>query len=181
MPKRRAPLVVLDQQPDTMPEYIGDPNAAGRRFAVVTARFNESVTRPMADAAVDALVRHGALVDDVDVVWVPGAWELVAAARSLASSGRYDALVAIGAVVRGETPHFDFVAGEASRGLMQVVEDFDLPVGFGLLTTDDMAQAEARAGGAHGNKGWDAAMAALEMVDLLDRVGPAPAGGDDDA
>jgi 6,7-dimethyl-8-ribityllumazine synthase len=153
-----------------MPEYIGDPNAEGRRFAIVVARFNESVTRPLADAAVDALVRHGAALDDIDVVWVPGAWELVAGARALAASGRYDALVAIGAVIRGETPHFDFVAGEASRGLARVTEDFDLPVGFGLLTTDDMAQAEARAGGAHGNKGWDAAMAAVEMVDLLERM-----------
>ena len=168
--KSRTPLVVLDQQPDTMPEYIGDTNAEGRRFAIVSARFNESVTRPMADAAVDALVRHGAALDDIDVVWVPGAWELPAAARTLAASGRYDALVAIGAVIRGETPHFDFVAGEASRGLRKVTEDFDLPVGFGLLTTDNMEQAEARAGGAHGNKGWDAAMAALEMADLLDRV-----------
>lgn len=180
MPKKSRDLLVLSNAPEPMPEYIGDPNAEGRRFAIVTARFNESVTRPMADAAVDAFVRHGARLDDIDVVWVPGAWELVAAARSLAASGRYDALVAIGAVVRGETPHFDFVAGEASRGLMKVTEDFDLPVGFGLLTTDDMAQAEARAGGAHGNKGWDAAMAALEMVDLLDRVGPGH-GSDDDA
>ena len=178
MRKPRSPLVVLDQAPDTMPEYIGDPNAEGRRFAIVAARFNESVTRPMADAAVDAIVRHGGALDDIDVVWVPGAWELPVAARTLAASGRYDALVAIGAVVRGETPHFDFVAGEASRGLAKVTEDFDLPVGFGLLTTDDMAQAVARAGGAHGNKGWDAAMAALEMVDLLDRVQGQPEGAD---
>ena len=181
----RKPLVVIDQQPDTMPEYIGNPDAEGRRFAIVSARFNESVTRPMADAAVDALVRHGAALNDIDVVWVPGAWELPAAARTLAASGRYDALVAIGAVVRGETPHFDFVAGEASRGLAKITEDFDLPVGFGLLTTDNMEQAEARAGGAHGNKGWDAAMAALEMADLLDRIQGHPEGdsheGDDAA
>ncbi|HEX6058227.1 MAG TPA: 6,7-dimethyl-8-ribityllumazine synthase, partial [Gemmatimonadaceae bacterium] len=124
----------------------------------------------LVEGALDALVRHGAAVDDVDVGWVPGAWELPAAARRLLATDRYAALVAIGAVVRGETPHFDYVAGEASRGLMTAVAEFDVPIGFGVLTCDDMAQAEARAGGAHGNKGWDAAMAALEMSDLFDRI-----------
>jgi 6,7-dimethyl-8-ribityllumazine synthase len=107
---------------------------------------------------------------------VPGAWELPAAARRLLASDRYSAIVALGAVIRGETPHFDFVAGEASRGLAAVSADFDVPVGFGLLTTDDTAQAEARAGGAHGNKGWDAAMAAIEMVDLFERLDAADEG-----
>ena len=153
-----------------MPEFAGVPNGEGRRFAVVASRFNENVTRPLAEGAVDAFTRHGAAFDDVDVIWVPGAWELPAAVRRVLASDRYSAVVAVGAVVRGETPHFDFVAGEASRGLAKITEDFDLPVGFGLLTTDNMEQAEARAGGAHGNKGWDAAMAALEMADLLDRI-----------
>jgi 6,7-dimethyl-8-ribityllumazine synthase len=106
----------------------------------------------------------------VDVVWVPGAWELPAAARALLATERYDAIVALGAVIRGETPHFDYVAGEASRGLAEAGADFDVPIGFGLLTTDTLAQAEARAGGDHGNKGWDAALAALEMVDLCERL-----------
>jgi 6,7-dimethyl-8-ribityllumazine synthase len=101
---------------------------------------------------------------------VPGAWELPAAARRMLETERYDALVAVGAVVRGETPHFDYVAGEAARGLAQASADFDRPIGFGLLTCDTMEQAEARAGGAHGNKGWDAALAALEMADLFDRL-----------
>ena len=118
----------------------------------------------------DALTRHGAAPEDIDVVWVPGAWELPAAARRLLSTERYDALVAVGAVIRGDTPHFDYVAGEASRGLAQAGADFDRPVGFGLLTCDDMTQAEARAGGAHGNKGWDASLAALEMADLFSRL-----------
>jgi 6,7-dimethyl-8-ribityllumazine synthase len=118
----------------------------------------------------DALTRHGTSPEDIDVVWVPGAWELPAAARRLLSTERYDALVAVGAVIRGDTPHFDYVAGEASRGLAQAGADFDRPVGFGLLTCDDMAQAEARAGGAHGNKGWDASLAALEMADLFSRL-----------
>ena len=153
-----------------MPEFTGTPSGAGRRAAVLASRFNEHVTRPLADGAVEALVRHGASFDDVDVIWVPGAWELPAAARRLLGTGRYDVLVVVGAVVRGETPHFDYVAGEASRGLAQAGADFEVPIGFGLLTTDDMAQAEARAGGAHGNKGWDAALAALEMADLFERL-----------
>jgi 6,7-dimethyl-8-ribityllumazine synthase len=122
------------------------------------------------DGALDALVRHGAAVEDVDVIWVPGAWELPLAARRLLASERYHALVAVGAVIRGDTPHFDYVAGEASRGLSLASTDFDVPIGFGLLTCDTIEQAEARAGGAHGNKGRDAAMAALEMADLFERL-----------
>lgn len=118
----------------------------------------------------DALTRHGTSPEDIDVVWVPGAWELPAAARRLLSTDRYDALIAVGAVIRGETPHFDYVAGEASRGLAQAAAEYDRPIGFGLLTCDDIPQAEARSGGAHGNKGWDAALAALEMADLFDRL-----------
>lgn len=150
-----------------MAEFEGAPAGAGRRVAVVASRFNDTITQALADGAMDFLVRHGVASDDVDTVWVPGAWELPAAARRCAASGRYDAIVALGAVIRGETPHFDFVAAEASRGLMDVQQEFEVPVGFGLLTTDDTAQAEARAGGAHGNKGWDAAMAALAMADLF--------------
>jgi 6,7-dimethyl-8-ribityllumazine synthase len=136
----------------------------------VVSRFNETITQRLLDGALDAFVRHGVAFDDVDVLWVPGAWELPFAPRPAAATERYDALVALGAVVRGDTPHFDFVAGEASRGLSLASSDFDLPIGFGLLTCDTMAQAEARAGGEHGNKGWDAALAALEMADLFDQV-----------
>ena len=153
-----------------MAEFSGSPSGYGRRFAVVASRFNETVTHKLVDGALDALVRHGAAADDVDVVWVPGAWELPAAARRLLATERYDAIVALGAVVRGDTPHFDYVAGEASRGLADAGAAFETPIGFGLLTCDTMAQAEARAGGEHGNKGWDAALAALEMADLFDRL-----------
>ena len=153
-----------------MAEFSGSPSGRGRRVAVVASRFNESVTQKLLDGALDALVRHGAAADDVDVVWVPGAWELPVVCRRLLVSERYDALVAVGAVIRGETPHFDFVAGEASRGLALASAEFDTPIGFGLLTCDTLLQAEARAGGAHGNKGWDAALAALEMADLFDRL-----------
>ena len=157
-----------------MAEFVGTPAGAGRRVVVLASRFNESITRRLADGAVDALVRHGIAAENIDVVWVPGAWELPAAARRLLASERYDALVAVGAVIRGETPHFDYIAGEASRGLAQASADYDVPVGFGLLTTNTTEQAEARAGGGHGNKGWDAALAALEMADLFDRLDAAP-------
>jgi len=153
-----------------MAEFIGTPSGAERRFAVVASRFNQSIVERLVDGALDALVRHGASADNVDVVWVPGAWELPIAARRLLASERYDALVAVGAVIRGDTPHFDFVAGEASRGLSAASADFETPIGFGLLTCDNDEQAQARAGGLHGNKGWDAALAALEMADLFDRL-----------
>ena len=153
-----------------MAEFTGTPSGHGRRFAVVASRFNETVTQKLVDGALDALVRHGAAADDVDVVWVPGAWELPAAVRRLLATERYDALVAVGAVIRGDTPHFDYVAGEASRGIADAGTDFEIPIGFGLLTCDTMAQAEARAGGEHGNKGWGAAVAALEMADLFARL-----------
>lgn len=153
-----------------MAEFAGTPSGDGRRLAVVASRFNQDITERLVDGALDALVRHGAAADDVDVVWVPGAWELPAAVRRLLTTERYDAIVALGAVIRGDTPHFDYVAGEASRGLAQASAEFDVPIGFGLLTCDSRDQAEARAGGEHGNKGWDAALAALEMADLFDRL-----------
>lgn len=118
----------------------------------------------------DALVRHGVAFGEIDVIWVPGAWELPLAVRRAMTTDRYDLVVALGAVIRGETPHFDYVAGEAARGLADAVRDSEIAVGFGLLTCDTMDQATARAGGEHGNKGWDAAVAALEMADLLDRL-----------
>ena len=153
-----------------MAEFTGTPTGAGRRIAVLASRFNDTVTQPLVDGALDALTRHGVAFDDIDVVWVPGAFELPAAARVLLASERYDALVAVGAVIRGDTPHFDYVAGEAARGLAQAAADSHVPLGFGVLTCDTMEQAAERAGGAHGNKGWDAAVAALEMADLYDQL-----------
>jgi 6,7-dimethyl-8-ribityllumazine synthase len=164
-----------------MAEFIGQPAGHGRRFAGVASRFNETITLRLAEGAIDALTRHGAAFDDIDLVWVPGAWELPAAARRLLASDRYVGVVAVGAVIRGDTPHFDYVAGEASRGLADASAEFDRPIGFGLLTCDTVEQAEARAGGEHGNKGWDAAMAALEMVDLFDRLEMDADGVEDDA
>ena len=139
-----------------------------KRLAVLASRFNEQIVEKLVSGALDALERHGIHRENIDVVWVPGAWELPIAARRLLATERYDALVAVGAVIRGETPHFEYISAEASRGLARASVDFDRPIGFGVLTCDTIAQAEDRAGGAHGNKGWDAALAALEMAELFD-------------
>ena len=144
-------------------------------MAVVASRFNEPIVKKLVDGAMQALVESGVVFEDIDVVWVPGAWELPIAARWLLASERYDGLVAVGAVIRGDTAHFDYIAGEASRGLAAVSADTETPIGFGVLTCDTDEQAEERAGGAHGNKGYDAAVAALEMVDLLNRLDPGDA------
>jgi 6,7-dimethyl-8-ribityllumazine synthase len=153
-----------------MAEFNGTPNGEGRRYAVIASRFNHDITSKLADGAMEALIRHGVTADNVDLLWVPGAWELPFAARRLAATERYNALVVVGAVIRGETPHFDFVAGEASRGLADASTEYEIPIGFGLLTTDTLEQAAERSGGDHGNKGWDAAIAALEMSDLFERL-----------
>jgi 6,7-dimethyl-8-ribityllumazine synthase len=153
-----------------MAEFSGTPAGRGRRFAVVASRFNEIITRKLVDGALDALVRHGAAFDDIDIIWVPGAWELPAGVRRALHSERYDAVIAIGAVIRGETPHFEYVSGEAVRGVARASAEADTPVTLGILTCDTMQQAEARAGGDHGNKGWDAAIAALEMADLMQQL-----------
>src|SRR3982074_3186946 len=155
-----------------MPEFHGLPSGVGRRVVVLASRFNEPIVKKLVDGAMEALVKYGVAFEDIDVVWVPGAWELPIAARWLLASERYDGVVAVGAVIRGETAHFDYIAGEASRGLADASADSEAPVGFGVLTCDTEEQAEARAGGAHGNKGWDAAVATLEMADLSDRLSP---------
>jgi 6,7-dimethyl-8-ribityllumazine synthase len=138
------------------------------RALVVVARFNEGVTRRLLDGARTALEEAEFGNDRTDVVWVPGAFELPVAIRSGLETGRYALAVALGAVIRGETPHFDYVAGAASHGLLRVSTDFGIPVGFGLLTCDTMAQAQARAGGDAGNKGEEAARAAVETLRVLD-------------
>ena len=162
-----------------MAEFEGTPSGAGRRYVVVASRFNETVTQALVNGALDCLVRHGARADDVEVVWVPGAWELPAAVARVLMSERYDAVVACGAVIRGETPHFDFVAGEASRGLSMLQGEYGVPIGFALLTTDTLEQALQRAGGGHGNKGWDAALAAMQMADLFGLLDAGNDAGDD--
>jgi 6,7-dimethyl-8-ribityllumazine synthase len=159
-----------DEQHSRMAELSGTPDGHGRRVGIVVSRFNETITRKLVDGAVDACTRHGVAFEDVDVIWVPGAWELPIAARRLLGADRYDVVVALGAVIRGDTPHFEYVAGEAARGLAQAAAEYEIPVAFGVLTCDTMEQAEARAGGSHGNKGWDAVLAGLEMADLFARL-----------
>jgi 6,7-dimethyl-8-ribityllumazine synthase len=144
--------------------------ARGRRFAIVAARFNEIVVSKLVDGALACLRKHGISEADLDLVWVPGAFELPLTAKRIAGSGAYDAVICLGAVVRGETAHFDFVAGEAARGIRQAALETGVPVMFGVLTTETFEQALDRAGGKHGNKGWDAAMAAMEMASLLDEL-----------
>ncbi len=150
----------------------GDLVARDLRFAFVAARFNDLVVDLLLRGALDALKRHGAGEKQVEIVRVPGAFDLPIAARKLALSRRYDALVALGAVVRGQTPHFDYVAGECASGLARIALESGVPVGFGVLTTDTMEQALDRAGGKAGNKGADAALAAVEMANLLRRLDP---------
>src|SRR5207249_479879 len=151
-------------------EMRGSFDARGRRFAVAAAHFNEVVVSKLVEGALACFRAHGIPDDDVLVAWTPGAFELPLAAKRLAESGLYDALVCLGAVIRGETPHFDYVAGECARGLQDVALRAGIPVAFGVLTTKDMEQALARAGGKHGNKGWDAAMAAMAMASVLDQL-----------
>jgi 6,7-dimethyl-8-ribityllumazine synthase len=145
--------------------YEGTHDGSGLRIAVVVARFNDDVTSKMLDGAKEALAKYG--VAEYDVAWVPGAFELPLAARKLAETKRYDAVVCLGTVIRGETPHFDFVAGEAARGVMDVGRDTGVPVAFGVTTPNDREQAMARAGGKKGNKGFDAVTTAVEMATLL--------------
>ena len=150
-----------------VPAHSGELDATGMRIGVVAGRFNESVTQRLLDGAVAELVRLGAREDDITVVWVPGSFEIPAAARELAEHGAVDAVVCLGAVIRGETAHFDLIAGEAARGVASIHATTGVPAGFGILTTDSLEQALDRAGGKHGNKGAEAAAAAVEMASLL--------------
>lgn len=145
--------------------------ATGMKTAIVAGRFNELFVDKLVGGALDALVRHGADAADQTVVWVPGGWELPLAAKKLAATGKYDAVIALGAVIRGSTPHFDYVAGEAQKGLARVAEASGIPVTSGLLTVDSLEQAMERSGTKMGNKGWEASTAAIEMVNLLKAIG----------
>jgi 6,7-dimethyl-8-ribityllumazine synthase len=153
-----------------IPTCEGDTKARELRFAVVAARFNDYVVEKLLRGAVDALRAHGAGDGQIDIVRVPGAFELPLAARRLALARKHDAIIALGAVIRGETPHFDFVAGECAAGLSRVGLETGVPIAFGVLTTESVEQALERAGGESGNKGADAAVTAIEMANLLRRL-----------
>ena len=144
--------------------------AEGKNFALVVSRFNDFVTEKLLNGAVDALTRSGAKDDDIDIVKVPGAFEIPLAAKKLAEKGRYHAVICLGAVIRGATPHFDYVSAEVSKGIAQVSLESSIPIIFGVVTTDTLEQAIERAGTKSGNKGWSAAMAAVEMANLIEAV-----------
>lgn len=154
-----------------MKEYEGHLRADGRRFGIVVSRFNDLITRRLLEGARDCLVRHGADEEMIEVFWVPGAWEIPACLRRVAAQQRWDALLALGAVIRGGTPHFEYVAGHVAGGTASVEAATGIPIAFGVLTTDTIEQALERAGTKAGNKGWEAALAALEMADLFARLG----------
>lgn len=154
-----------------MPNVLeGDLNGAGHKYGIVVSRFNDFITGRLMDGAVDGLVRHGVQDGDIDVIRVPGAFEIPMGARKLVARNKYDAVLCLGAVIRGATPHFDYVAGEASKGVGALALEADIPVLFGVLTTNTIEQAVERAGVKSGNKGWETAVAAIEMVNLYRQI-----------
>ncbi|HEX2165617.1 MAG TPA: 6,7-dimethyl-8-ribityllumazine synthase, partial [Longimicrobiales bacterium] len=150
-----------------MTEFSGRARAHGAKVGIAVSRFNDLITERLLAGAKSCLMEHGVPEGEIDVAWVPGAWELPLAARKLIEKRGCSAVVALGCVVRGDTPHFDFVAGAAATGLINVSTEKGVPVAFGVLTTDTMEQALARAGGKAGNKGWESALAVLEQLDLI--------------
>ncbi len=148
----------------------GSLNAQGLRFAIVVSRFNETISDRLLDGAKDCIVRHGGEENSITVFYCPGSFEIPVVAQRLSKSGKYDAIICLGAVIRGDTPHFDYVAGEAAKGIAQVALSGGCPVMFGVLTTETTEQAMERAGGKVGNRGWDAALGAIEMVRLLEQL-----------
>ncbi|HEX9016106.1 MAG TPA: 6,7-dimethyl-8-ribityllumazine synthase [Chloroflexota bacterium] len=151
--------------------FEGDLVGRGLRFAVVVSRFNEFISSRLLGGAKDALVRHGVPEDNLDVAWVPGAYEIPLVAKKMAETGEYSAVICLGAVIRGATPHFDYVAAEVSKGVASVGLDTGIPVIFGVITADNLEQAIERAGTKSGNKGFDAATSAIEMANLVRRIG----------
>ena len=155
-----------------MPDVIqGDFNAHGIRFGIVVSRFNDFITGQMLSGALDALIRHGGEERHIQIVKVPGSFEIPYAAARMTRQKRYDAIICLGAVIRGDTPHFEYISAEVTKGIAKIALEADIPVIYGVITTENIEQAVARAGTKAGNKGWDAAMAAMEMVDLYKKIG----------
>ncbi len=153
-----------------MKTFEGELQAKGLKFAIIVSRFNDFIGSKLLDGAVDALTRHGASEQNIEVIKVPGAYEIPLAAKKVASKKKHDALICLGAIIRGATPHFDYVAAEASKGIAQASLDTGVPIAFGVLTTDTIEQAVERAGTKSGNKGWDCAMVAIEMAQLFKKL-----------
>ena len=154
-----------------MKTFEGEPNAEGLRLAIVASRFNDEIVQGLIDGATSCLLRHGAGDEGFEIYRVPGAFEIPAASSRLARSGRFDAVIALGALVRGDTPHFDFISSQTTLHISRVSIDTGIPVAFGVITCDTMEQARARSGPKAGNKGWEAALAAVEMVRLFRKIG----------
>lgn len=154
-----------------MKELQGQLNSSGHRFGIVVSRFNELISKSLLSGTVDALIRHGVSTDNITVTWAPGAFEIPLIAQKLAETEKFDAIICVGAVIRGATAHFDFVAGQAAAGIAKLSLDFGIPILFGVLTTDTIEQALERSGTKSGNKGFDTAVAALEMVDVIAKIG----------
>ncbi|OGP97395.1 MAG: 6,7-dimethyl-8-ribityllumazine synthase [Deltaproteobacteria bacterium RBG_19FT_COMBO_46_9] len=154
-----------------MPKILeGKISAEGFRFAIIASRFNDFISSKLVDGAMDALKRHGVEEGKVSLIKVPGSFEIPSVAKKLAKSDKFDAIICLGAVIRGATPHFDFIAAEVAKGVASVALESDIPVTFGVLTTDNLEQAIERAGSKVGNKGWDAAISAIEMVNLFSQL-----------
>jgi 6,7-dimethyl-8-ribityllumazine synthase len=148
----------------------GELQAKGLKFCVIVSRFNDFITSKLLDGARDALLRHGAKEDDIDVIKVPGSFEIPMVAKKMASKGTYNAIICLGTIIRGATPHFEYIAAEVSKGIASVSIETGVPVAFGVITSDTIEQAIERAGTKSGNKGWDAAISAIEMVQLLKKI-----------
>ena len=154
-----------------MPAHIhGNLNAKNRSFAIIVSRFNEFISGKLLEGAMDCLTRHQAVENNIKIYWVPGSFEMPVTAQKIASSGKFDAIICLGAIIRGATPHFEYVASEATKGVANVSLKTELPIAFGILTTDTIEQAIERAGTKAGNKGWDAALSAIEMADLFTKI-----------
>jgi 6,7-dimethyl-8-ribityllumazine synthase len=160
----------LKKEENIMKTKEGQLDAKGLKFAIVISRFNEFVSKGLLEGALDCLKRHGAAEAGLEIVWVPGAFEMPLIAKKIAKAGKVDAVICLGAVIRGGTPHFEYVASEVSKGIAKVSLDYDIPVIFGVLTTDNFEQALERAGAKPGNKGWAAALSAIESANLLKQL-----------
>ena len=150
--------------------FKGNLIAQGLKFGIIVSRFNELVTSKLLDGAIDCLKRHGTNDEDIEIFYSPGSFEIPLIAEKLAQTGKYNAVICLGAIIRGETPHFDYIASEVSKGIAQVQLETGIPIAFGIITTDDVEQALNRSGMKNGNKGWDAALTAIEMANLINQI-----------
>lgn len=163
-------LLITNLMEDIMKKYEGELQAKGLRFAIIVSRFNDFITNKLLDGAVDALLRHGATEQNIDVIKVPGSFEIPLTAKKITEKKSHDAIICLGTIIRGATPHFGYIASEVAKGIATVSLESGVPVAFGVITADTIEQAVERAGTKSGNKGWDVAMVAIEMAQLLKKL-----------